>query len=442
MDKYQPPPLAASDLARGQQMHALIAELYPICRSITGDGVRQTLRRIQTEIPLIMHEVPSGSAVLDWIVPDEWNVQSATLRSPAGELLADLDQHNLSLLNYSAPFSGLLTREELEPHLFSLPDQPDLIPYRTSYYKRTWGFSLPHRVRERLAAGSYHAVIDATLAPGSLTYGELLIPGRSSEELLLSCHVCHPSLANDNLSSLAVCTQLAKELLDGSRSISIRMLFVPGTIGSITWLARNRERLASIRYGLVLANLGDRGSFHYKQSRRADADIDWLIPHLADQLTVPVIRRAFSPYGYDERQYCSPGFDLPVGLLSRSVHGSFPEYHTSADNLDFVTPESLAGSLSFLTKLVDLIERDRRFRSTAPFGEPQLGRRGLYRSIGGPGAARLEMAMLWLLNQSDGSHSLTAIAQKSGLTVDLLNEAADLLRSQGLLQTDESAEAS
>lgn len=417
----------------GSEIHSLIAELFPICRSITGDGVRQTLKRLQELIPLTIHELPSGTPVLDWTVPDEWNFRSATLHGPNGELIIDASIHSLSILNYSIPFHGRLPLSQLQEHLFSLPNQPDLIPYRTSYYKEQWGFCLPDRIRQQLPDGMYTVAIDTTLAPGSLTYGELYLPGQSRRELIFSAHICHPSLANDNLSGIAVCSFLAKHLMQTNRQLSYRFLFMPGTIGALCWLARNRDALANVRHGLIVANVGDAGSFHYKQSRTAGADIDRIVPLVCKELGIPVTVRPFSPYGYDERQFCSPGFDLPFGLLSRSPHGSFPEYHTSADNLSFVKAESLAQSLELFTALVDWIDTDQTYQNLAPFGEPQLGRRGLYRSIGGTNAGQQEMAILWMLNLSDGSHSLSAIADRSGLPRELLAQTADLLVAHQLL---------
>lgn len=420
----------------GDDMMRLITEAFPICRSITGDGVRRTLAMIRERIPLEIHEVPSGTQVLDWNVPREWNIRDAWIKDPEGNKVVDFQDSNLHVLNYSVPVHARLPLEGLKKHLFSLPDKPDLIPYRTSYYREAWGFCLQH---ERLAAlpdGEYEVRIDSTLEEGSLTYGECVLPGETDREVLLSCHVCHPSLANDNLSGLAVMTCLARELADRpSRRYTYRLLFIPGTIGSITWLARNEEKAARIAHGLVAANLGDSGHFHYKKSRRGTAEIDRAVLHVLRGSGEEFGVEEFVPFGYDERQYCSPGFDLPVGSLTRTPYGRYPEYHTSADNLDFVQADALAGSLATYLRVVDVLEGNGRYLNLNPKGEPQLGRRGLYRTIGGDDAGRSrELALLWVLNFSDGRHSLLDVAERSGMPFTAVREAADALLEAGLLQ--------
>lgn len=417
----------------GAAMHALVRELYPICRSITGDGLRQTLTRLAQEIPLVQHEVPSGTRVLDWTVPLEWNVRDAYVKSPGGQRVIDFRRHNLHLVNYSVPVRRTMTLAELRPHLHSLPHQPDLIPYRTSYYKETWGFCLPHRQLEQLPDAQYEVVVDSTLEQGHLTYGECLIEGDTQEEVLVSCHACHPSMADDNLSGLAVATFLARHLAGTRRRYSYRFVFVPGTIGAITWLSRNEERTANIRHGLVLTCVGDRASFTYKQSRRGDAAIDRAMAHVLQHADPAHRIVPFSPYGYDERQYCSPGFNLPVGCIMRSRHGQFPEYHTSADTPDFVTPEALDGTFDMLLSVFDVLERDGRYLNLHPKGEPQLGRRGLYNPTGGSSPREVEMAMLWVLNLSDGQASLLDIAQRAGMPFATVHEAADRLQRHDLL---------
>jgi aminopeptidase-like protein len=417
-------------------MHRLIAEAFPICRSITGDGVRRTLAMIRERIPLEIHEVPSGTQVLDWTVPREWNIRDAWIKDPEGRKVVDFQDSNLHVLNYSVPVYARLPLEELKKHLFTLPDKPHLIPYRTSYYKEMWGFCLQHERLAALPVGEYEVRIDSTLEDGSLTYGECVLPGETDREVLLSCHVCHPSLANDNLSGLAVMTFLARELADRPRRrYTYRFLFIPGTIGSITWLARNEERAGRIAHGLVAANLGDPGRFHYKKSRRGAAEIDRAVLHVLSASGEEFGIEEFVPFGYDERQYGSPGFDLPVGSLTRTPYGRYPEYHTSADNLDFVQPDALAGSLSAYLRVVDVLEGNGRYLNLNPKGEPQLGRRGLYRTIGGDDAGRSrELALLWVLNLSDGRHSLLDVAERSGMPFAEVREAADALLEVGLLQ--------
>jgi aminopeptidase-like protein len=421
--------------AAGQEMYSLIAELYPICRSITGDGLRRTLRRLQDFIPLELHEVPSGTQVFDWTVPKEWNIRDAYVKNSRGERVIDFRASNLHVLNYSIPFTGKLKLSELMEHLFSLPDQPDLIPYRTSYYKETWGFCIRHRDLLQLEEDEYEVCVDSTLEPGHLTYGELLIPGETESEVLISCHSCHPSLCNDNLSGVALAAFLAKYLVSQKLRYSYRFLFIPGTIGSITWLALNEDRVDRIKHGLVVACVGDPGPMTYKKSRRGDAEIDQAAIHVLSHSKQPYEIQDFSPYGYDERQYCSPGFNLPVGSLTRTPHGRYPQYHTSADNLDFVRPESLVAAFAKYMDVIDILENNKKYISTNQKCEPQLGKRGLYGAIGGrKDTAQAELAMLWLLNLSDGNYSLLDIATRANIDFRTLKKTNDLLFEHGLLK--------
>jgi aminopeptidase-like protein len=420
----------------GAEMHAFITEAFPLRRSLTGEGVRRTLGMIAERIPLDIQEVPTGTPAFDWTVPREWNLRDAWIADPSGRRIVDVRDSNLHVLGYSVPTRARMPLAELREHLFTLPGKPDLIPYRTSYYKEAWGFCLAHRQLEALTEGEYEVCIDSSLADGSLTYGECFLPGDDEREVLLSTHVCHPSLANDNLSGIAVMTWLARELAARPRRrYSYRFLFIPGTIGSIVWLARNEERAGRIAHGLVAANLGDPGAFHYKRSRRGNAEIDRVVQAVVRSSGEPFDVEEFVPFGYDERQYCSPGFDLPVGSLTRTPWGRYPEYHTSADDLAFVRPAALAGSLRAYTDVIDTLESNRRYLNLNPRCEPQLGRRGLYRSIGGDDAGRArELALLWVLNLSDGRHSLLDVAERSGMGFAVLREAADALLEAGLLR--------
>ncbi|HYO15685.1 MAG TPA: DUF4910 domain-containing protein [Thermoanaerobaculia bacterium] len=421
-------------MSAGQEMHRFIEEAYPLCRSLTGDGVRRTLAMIRERIPLEVREVPSGTPVFDWTVPREWNIRDAWIKDPAGRKVVDFQTCNLHVLNYSLPVHERLSLGELKKHLFTLPEKPDLIPYRTSYYKEAWGFCLSHRAMLELPQGEYEVLIDSTLQDGFLTYGECFLPGESEREVLLSTHVCHPSLCNDNLSGIAVMTWLARALADRPRRYSYRFLFIPGTIGSIAWLARNEERTDRIVHGLVAANLGV-GAFHYKKSRRGDAEIDRAVLHVLRTSGADFGVEDFVPFGYDERQYCSPGFDLPVGSLTRTPWGRYAEYHTSADNLDLVGPEALAGSLETYLRVVEILEGNRRYLNLNPKCEPQLGRRGLYRMIGGDDAGRSrELALLWVLNLSDGRHGLLDVAERSGMAFEAVRAAADALLDVELLR--------
>ncbi|MGB7727486.1 MAG: DUF4910 domain-containing protein [Candidatus Acidiferrum sp.] len=431
------PPLDGADSSEsGRELHRFAAELYPTCRSITGDGMRQSLQMIQQRIPLQIFEVPSGTSVFDWTVPKEWNIRDAYIKDSSGRRVVDFQKSNLHVVNYSVPIHATLSLHQIRPHLFSIPAHPDWIPYRTSYYKEDWGFCVSHNQLVALPEGDYEVFIDSTLAEGSLSYGECFLQGQSSDEILISCHACHPSLANDNLSGLTVATALAKFLTVCRPDLhySYRFLFIPGTIGAITWLARNRDHAARIRHGLVLTCIGDHAAFHYKKSRMGAAEIDRAVAHVLSHFTEGAEILEFSPYGYDERQYCSPGFNLPVGCLMRSVWGTFPEYHTSADNLDFIDARCLAESLQVCATTFGILENNRRYRNLSPFCEPQLGRRGLYRSAGGDSIADEINARLWVLNLSDGENSLLDIADRAGLSFSLILEAAELLCRNGLLE--------
>jgi len=418
--------------AAGGRMYGLIEDLYPICRSITGDGVRATLRRLQAELPLTVHEVPSGTAVFDWAVPQEWNISDAYVKNAAGERVIDFQRHNLHVVSYSTPVRQRMSLAELRPHLHSLPEQPELIPYRTSYYKETWGFCASHTTLQALPEGEYEVVIDSSLKSGSLTYSELLLQGATDDEVLISCHICHPSLADDNLSGVAVAVELARALSTLKPRFSYRFVFVPGTIGAITWLAQNEPQLGRIKAGLVLTCVGDAGALTYKRSRQGDSSIDRAFAHLLKQSASGRVIE-FYPYGYDERQYNSPGINLPVGCLMRSQHGQFPEYHTSADDLAFVRPEALGATFGTILGALRVLEQNHTYVNTSPKCEPQLGKRGLYGLIGGLDLQSSQLALLWVLNLSDGTHSLLEIAERAAMPFDLIAAAAEQLQETGLL---------
>lgn len=421
--------------AVGERMMSLLEELFPICRSIMGPGTRATLDRIAVEIPIERRSVPTGTNVLDWVVPDEWEIRDAYIAA-AGEThrLVDFRQCNLHVVSHSIGVNKRLHLDELQPHLHSLPDRPGWVPYRSAYYAPSWGFCLTDEQRSALTPGDYDVVIDSTLRPGELEWGELVVKGESEEEVLISTHICHPSLANDNLSGIAVAVELGRHLLAGTtRRYTHRFLFIPATIGSIAWLA-TADSIERIRHGLVLTGLGDSSSFTYKQSRRGGSEIDRIAAAVLGPVegakTIP-----FGPYGYDERQFCSPGFDLPVGRLTRGVHGEYPEYHTSGDSLDFVSVAALGESLELVQEVLCMLEANGRYVNTAPFGEPQLGRRGLYSMTGGQISQQsVELGLLWVLSGSDGVTDLCAIAELSKLPMAAIVESARRLRKVGLLE--------
>jgi aminopeptidase-like protein len=341
-------------------------------------------------------------------------------------------------MSYSTPVDAVMSLEELRPHLFSIPERPDWIPYRTSYYREDWGFCLTHRALESLRPGKYRVRIDSTLQPGTLTYAECFVPGAVPEEVLIFTHVCHPSLCNDNLTGIAVATELAAQLRRSSPHFSYRFVFGPGTIGSITWLARNEHNVHRVRHGLVLGLIGDRGPLTYKRSRQGGAQIDRIGAYVLGQLPDPPESKArvidFSPYGYDERQLCSPGFNLPVGRLTRTPNNEYPEYHTSADDFSILDRDALAQSLFAAASILRIADRDACYLNLSPKCEPRLGKRGLFRNTGGRHPGEFEHALLWVLNQSDGSNSLLDIAEKSRLPFDVVAEAADALTGVELLR--------
>jgi aminopeptidase-like protein len=422
---------AAPITGAGERMQELASRVFPLCRSITGDGVRGTLREVAARIPLEIHEVPSGTTVLDWTVPDEWNIRDAYIATTEGRRVVDFGESNLHVVGYSEYVREDMTLEDLRPHLHVHDERPDWIPYRTSYYTRSWGFCLSHNQLEALEDGMYQVVIDSTLAPGSLTYGECFLPGESEEEIILTTHVCHPSLANDNVSGIVLLTELGVTLAELPRRYSYRLLFIPGTIGSVTWLALNEDRLSRVIGGLVVACVGDSAALSYKRSRRGDSPVDRAGAHVVGMSGGRILD--FVPWGWDERQFNSPGFDIPVGCLTRSLEGEFPEYHSSADNLELISADRLETALEAALEILDVLEQDRTYRNLSPKGEPQLGKRGLYRGLGGPDPGTEQLALLWVLNQSDGTRSLLDVARRSGLPFDAIRDAAAQLEAAGLL---------
>jgi aminopeptidase-like protein len=427
-------------LASDAELMALARRLYPICRSISGAGLRQSLRILGESIPLQLVETPSGTAVFDWEVPPEWNIESARLLDPDGRPVVNFAEHNLHVVNYSEPVAATLPLEELRPRLHASSRDPDWIPYKTSYYKRNWGFCLRARDLAALRPGNYRAEIRGSLEPGAVTYGELLLPGASRREVIVFTHACHPSLANDNLSGMVITAALAQWLEGRPRRYSWRFVFGPGTIGSLCWLRNNEATLGRVEHGLVLGLLGDAAPWTYKQSRRGNAQVDAIVPHVIRELDPASRVIPFEPYGYDERQLCSPGFNLPVGRLTRSVNDGYPQYHSSADDLSLMTAEAVGKSLAACKAIVETIEGNHRYINLQPKGEPRLGKRGLYGAMGGNSPRDMEMAMLWVLNQSDGGHSLLEIAQRSGMPFGTIREAASALQGAQLLAERDSTQ--
>lgn len=427
----------------GERMMALAAELFPIHRSVTGPGVRETLARLAGEIPLEVREVPSGTRVFDWTVPPEWRLREAYVADESGRRLVDARDSNLHVVGHSAPVRARMSWRELRERVHTLPERPRWIPYRIDWVREDWGFCMAHETYEWLDARpdrEYEVVIDADLAPGSLTWGEARLPGTSDREILVWTHACHPSLANDGLSGLVVATEWARRMLDRERRHTWRFVFAPATIGALAWLHENRQRVDRIDHGLVLACLGGDGPFTWKRSRRGDAPVDRAAARVLADSGRPHEIRPFDPTGYDERQFGSPGFDLPVGRLTRTPNGEYPEYHSSADDLSLLSAAGLAGSLAVVEEIADALERNRRYRNTRPMGEPRLSRWGLHEAFGrAPDRARAQSAALWILNLSDGRHDLLDVAAASGLPVSTVMDTADALRAAGLLDGLEEA---
>lgn len=415
----------------GEEIHELMRALWPLPRSLTGDGLRRSLALVSERLPLELVETPSGTEVFDWTLPREWNVREAWIAGPDGRRVVDFADSTLHLLHYSVPVRARLPLSELREHLFTDPEHPDRIPYRTSYYRETWGFCLAQEQLDVLPEGEYEVCIDATLEDGHVTYGEALLRGETEREVLLSTYACHPALANDNVSGVALLAVLGRYLRRMPLRLSYRFLLGPGTVGPLTWLWRNEDRLDRIDHGLVVSCVGDPGGFTYKRSRRGDAPIDRAVANVLRTTDGEYRLLDWIPWGGDERQFCSPGFDLPVGAFSRTPADRFPEYHSSADNLDFVRPEYLGGSFHMLLDVLDVLEGNATFVNQRPKGEPQLGKRGLYRSTGGGSSE--ELALLWVLNQSDGRHDLLEISDRSGISFAAIREAADRLLEHDLV---------
>jgi aminopeptidase-like protein len=411
----------------GNEMHAFMARAFPICRSITGDGVRQTLGLIGEHLPLTIHEVPTGTRVFDWEVPREWNIREAWIADASGNRVVDFADHNLHVVNYSVPVNRTLSLEELGPHLHSLPDKPDAIPYITSYYRERWGFCMTHTARQALEPGDYHVYIDSDLKDGSLTYAECIIPGETEEEVFLSTYVCHPSMANNELSGPTVMTWLGKWLLSAPRRHTYRIVFIPETIGSLTYLSRNLDTLRSrVRVGFNLSCIGDDRAWSYVASRYGDTLADRVIHNVLSLKHPDFIRYPYLERGSDERQYGFPGVDLPLVSLCRSKYGRYPEYHTSLDNLDLVTPSGLAGGLGMVRDCLEAIEANHTYQVTC-IGEPQLGRRGLYPTMNTLDSGRMVRTILNLLAYCDGSNDLIAVSDIIGVPVNELAPLAEKL---------------
>lgn len=417
-------------------MYSLVKELFPICRSITGDGVRKTLRIIQREIPeLKIFEVPTGTKVFDWIVPKEWNIKGGYIETLEGKKVIDFADTNLHVMGYSLPIDKIVSREELLEMCYTIPEQPDYIPYVTSYYKERSGFCLSEKQKQALTEDTYHVVIDSTLENGSLTYGELLIPGNSKDEIFLSTYVCHPSMANNELSGPAVAVELAKYILaNKDRRYSYRIIFIPETIGSITYLSKNLDYMQKhVIAGYNISCVGDDRTYSYVESPYADTLADRVAQNVLNFHYPEYKRYSFLHRGSDERQYCSPLVHLPLCAICRSKYEEYPEYHTSADNLNLVSPNGLYGAFEVYRKCIDLLERNYMYIVTTPC-EPQLGKRGLYPTLSRRGSINETRSMTAFIAYADGKHDLVDISNRINVPIDRLLPIIKKLLDNGLIR--------
>ncbi|HQN22816.1 MAG TPA: DUF4910 domain-containing protein [Thermotogota bacterium] len=414
--------------------YQLLERLFPINRSITGQGVEQSLEIIKTLLPALrILKIPSGTQCFDWVVPEEWHARNAFLEDDSGERILDFKENNLHLVGYSTPIDTILPLEELQEHLYSLEELPDAIPYVTSYYKKRWGFCLSDRQRKALKPGNYHAVIDSSFKKGSLTYGELIIPGDKEQEVLLSTYICHPSLANDNLSGPVVLTFLAEWLSSlPSRKYTYRIVYTPETIGAISYLHKNLEQLKKrVIAGFIFTCLGDERTWSYLPSRNGNTLSDRVAKYVLNKFVPTYTTYSFLDRGSDERQYCSPGVDLPIASIMRSKYGTYPEYHTSLDNLGFVTDEGLNQSLELYKNVIGIIEKNATYKTTC-LCEPQLGKRGLYPTISTKKTMGTTKDLMNLIAYADGSRDLLSIAEHIQVDFDICVENAERLREATL----------
>jgi len=434
----------------GSEMYSLIEKLFPICTSITGNGVRKSLSIIKEIIPIDIFEIPTGTKVFDWQIPKEWNIKDAWIKDPSGNKIVDFKKSNLHIVNYSIPIHEKIDLNKLKKYLHHIEEYPDWIPYKTSYYNETWGFCISHKQFESLKDGEYEIFIDSKLENGSLTYGEFFVKGEKEDEILITCYVCHPSMCNDNLSGVSLVTYLAKIISGLKTKYSYRFLFIPETIGAITWLCQNEELISKIKIALVVTCVGDRGISTYKKTKEENSTLDIIVKRVLEESGEEFRIIDFFPYGSDERQFSSPGINIPTGSLTRTIYNHFTEYHTSADNLEFISKEHLVDSFKKYYKIFQLLEKEdidgtkvkkikkydneEFFINCNPKCEPNLGKRGLYRTFHNKLVKINDLSIFWILNYSDGFHSLSEISKLAKIEYSIIKENAKLLEGKKLLQ--------
>jgi len=424
----------------GNELHEFAKQLWPINRSITGEGVRSTLDLIKNYLPEIkIKSVSSGTTVFDWSIPKEWSVNEAYIIAPNGEKICDFSVNNLHLLGYSIAFEGKVSLDELKQHLYTLPKQPDAIPYMTSYYKDRWGFCLSQNQYSKLKEGEYYVKIDTKHFDGVLNYAELIIPGKTKKEVFLSTYICHPSMANNELSGPAVVTFLAKWLSEiGQLNYTYRIIFIPETIGSITYLSLNyKEMKKNIISGFNVSCVGDDRAYSYLPSRNGNTLSDHIAKHILKHTDPNFKSYTWFDRGSDERQYCAPGIDLPIATIMRTKYGEYPEYHTSLDNLEnVVTPAGLDGGYWAIRRAIEAIEKNKKYRTTV-FCEPQMGKRGLYPTLSAKNSAQEVRLMMNLISLCDGQYSLLDIAENLNIPIWELYELTEQLVKHELLEINE-----
>jgi aminopeptidase-like protein len=417
----------------GNDIWSLCSRLFPICRSITGDGVRQTLDILGEIIPITIHEVPSGTQVFDWIIPKEWNIRDAYIADENGYRVVDFKKNNLHVVGYSIPVDALSSLSELEPHIYSIRDQPDAIPYVTSYYEERWGFCLSHNERLKLKEGKYHVFVDSDLKKGHLTYAELIVPGKEPQEIFFSTYICHPSMANNEISGPAVMTFIASWLASQANRYTYRIIFIPETIGALTYLAQNLAILKqNVLAGFNITCVGDERAYSYIGSRYGNSLADKTALNVLSFKHPDFIKYDFLARGSDERQYCSPGIDLPIATICRSKFGTYPEYHTSLDNLDIVTPAGLEGSYNLIRDFIEALEHNKTYKINC-LGEPQLGKRGLYPTLSVKTSGASVKTMMDFIAYADGTNDLIDISNIIGKPVSSIWPIAKKLHGRGLL---------